>query len=83
MEHGDREAQEVRGYEGVSVFSGTYRGELETSSQNFNVIGEVVLTENEKKMLNNNPKLAILDVFDEETLERDIEVAGMKVRRDI
>ena len=38
------------------------------------------MSNNEKKVLNNNPKLAVLERFDEETLIRELEVAGVKVR---
>ena len=47
------------------------------------MVGNVELSENEKKILNNNLQLAILDEFNEETLEREVENVGIKAKWDI
>ena len=83
-----KNSQKLRGFEAVSVLNGAFKDDDEedvrlNSCRNFNVIGEVELSENEVRILENNPKLAILDEFDEELLENEVEAAGMKVRWDL
>ena len=65
---------------GVSVFGGSYAREEVGNGRNFNVIGDILLSENEELLLDKNPKLASLGKFEEETFEREREVAGVKVR---
>ena len=56
--------------------------EVETS-ENFNIIGDIALSDNEKLVLNNNPKLATLDKLDEAGLHKELEVARVKTRWDL
>ena len=40
---------------------------------NFNVIGGIKLSSKERQVLNNNPKLAVLERLDDEIPERELE----------
>ena len=75
------EDPEVEKYKNLSVFNDGYEDEIEGEVFT-NVIGEVNLTQNEKKVLANSPKLAILGKLDQEVVKRELEVTGMKSRWD-
>ena len=73
-------AKEIAKFSSLSVLNGNYNVSNQTIAETFNVIGDIALDEFESELLNNNPKLSILERFDEETLLRELEVAGIKVR---
>ena len=64
-------------------YRGNNYGKISSRIKEANVIGDLVLSSEEKQVLKNNPKLAILSQVDEETLDRELEVAGIKVRWDM
>ena len=63
---------EISKFSGLSVLNGKYRENTEEDVELFNVVGDVVLSDNERKVLNNNPKLAVLERFDVELLIREL-----------
>ena len=56
---------------------GQYRSNEADVTEYFNVVGEIELNEDERSILNNNPKLAVLERFDEETLLTEASVRGI------
>ena len=66
----------------LSVFNGEYKPDEAGEDAKYNVIGDINLSENEKALLSNNPKLAILSKLDEEQMKRELDSAGIKMRWD-
>ena len=75
--------ERLKGYEGISVFGGAYKEENGIEFRGVNVVGNIVLSAEERLVLENNPKLAIISKLDEENLDKELEMAACKVRWDI
>lgn len=71
----------VSKYKDLGVFNEGYGNDVEDDVF-VNVIGDVVLNDDERLLLKNSPKLAITSQIDEEQVERELEIACMKTRWD-
>lgn len=75
------EDKAVEKYKELSVFTGEYSGMIEDEVFT-NIVGDIDLTDDEKKVLANSPKVAILNQVNNEEVERELEITGMKTRWD-
>ena len=63
--------KELVGYKGLSVFNGRHgRDSYEDEENVVNIIGDVMLSKEERRLLSNNPKLAVLGKVDDEMIKR-------------
>ena len=75
-----QEDPKLKEYAQLSVFNGKYKETADiTKTGGVNVIGNVVLSDEEKKVLGNNPKMAVVTKFDEEVFDKELEVSCSKV----
>ena len=72
---------ELEGFEGLSVMNGDYI-EKEPTEDKVLVIGDIVLNDNEKRVLTMNPKFAVYKEIDLEEVEKNLAVGGIKTRWD-
>ena len=79
-----REDPKLKRYEALTVFGQKYREESSLKvTKGVNIIGDIRLSEDETKVLEYNPKMAVLPKYVEEEVDKEIELAGVKVRWDI
>ena len=73
----------LEGYKNAKVFDKGKFDDLEIQSYEITVIGDVELSEEEKKVLRLHPKFALLQDLDMEDMELDIELGCAKLRYQI
>ena len=74
---------ELLEFSNISLYNKEKRESLNKVIPECVVIGDVSLDEDERSVLRLNPKFAVLTRLDDETIERDIEVAKTKFRYEI
>ena len=73
---------EIEGFENLSVLKGDFI-ERETDENRVLVIGDIKLNENEERVLTMNPKYGVYTDIEQEDVEKELEVAGIKSRWDM
>ena len=70
-------------YSHLKVFSEKGYSEIETDRINVPRIGDIILTEDEEKILQKHPKFAILQNLQEHTMKEDMEKSYSLVRMEL
>ena len=78
----ERSRPEIEGFENLSVLKGDFI-ERETDENRVLVIGDIKLNENEERVLTMNPKYGVYTEIEQEEVEKELEVAGIKSRWDM
>ena len=78
----ERSRPEIEGFENLSVLKGDFI-ERETDENRVLVIGDIKLNENEERVLTMNPKYGVYTDIEQEDVEKELEVAGIKSRWDM
>ena len=76
----DEVPEELREYEDAAVFNGEKFAKIEEDEVKIQIVGNVLLSENERKVLRLHPKFALMSDMSDEEMDFEMELCFAKIR---